>query len=169
MKLDVRDTLGHPRQLVWDTYRDELPALVDYLPNVESIENLSRDDGEESVIRLENEWRAKGNIPSVAKRFIKPEMLRWKEEVVWDEGRWICTWKIKPAFFTEHVRVEGDTTYTEVSGSATELHILGVRGVPRLLVGTVNKAVEKLVARLILPNMQRLNSSLGRYLDEQTK
>ena len=125
-------------------------------------------------MELANRWFAKGEIPKVAQRFIKPEMLQWDEEVVWDEDRWVCSWKIKPAFFTKHVKVAGDTTYTEAGGS-TELHIAGVlevdvrgmRGVPRLLVGTVNKAVEKLVSKLILPNMQRLNSSLGRYLDEQ--
>ena len=174
MKLDARDRLHHPRQLVWDTYRDELPRLAAYLPNIEQIENLSREEPGGGIVKLSNRWVAKGDVPSVAKRFIKPEMLRWDEDVVWDEGRWVCSWRIKPAFFTDHVRVEGETTYRELGGGVTEPHIAGVlavdvsgvRGVPRLLVGTVNSAVEKLVAKLILPNMQRLNASLGRYLDE---
>jgi len=177
MKFDVRDTLDHPRQLVWDTYRDELPDLAGYLPNIDRIENLSRDEGDGDVVKLENEWHAKGDIPSVAKRFIKPEMLRWQEEVVWDQGRWICSWKIKPAFFTQHINVEGHSTYTEVGVGRCDLRIegvievdvRGVRGVPRLLAGTVNKAVEKLVAKLILPNMRRLNKSLGTYLSEKAE
>ena len=175
MDIDVRDTLAHPRERVWSAYRDELPELVDYLPNVKGIECLSREEPEPGLVLLENQWVAEGDIPSVAQRFIKPEMLRWSETVRWDQNKWICSWEIHPAFFTDNVTVRGDTSYADAGGDRTEVHIQGllkvdvrgVRGVPRLLVGTVNKAVEKLVGTLILPNLRRLNSSLGTYLDKK--
>ena len=175
MKLDARDTLNHPKELVWATYRDELPNLVGYLPNIDKIECISREEPELGVIELVNEWHARGEIPAVARRFIKPEMLRWRDEARWEESRWICSWETKVAFFTENVKVKGETIYTDLGGDRTELHIAGllnvdvrgIRGVPRLLAGPVNAAVEKLVSSLILPNMRRLNVSVGKYLDER--
>ena len=36
-QIDIRDTIHFPRDLVFETYRDKLPELVAYLPNIESI------------------------------------------------------------------------------------------------------------------------------------
>lgn len=175
MKLNVSDTLSHPREMVWSTYRDELDALATYLPNIKRVETLEREEPEAGIIKLFNEWHAKGEIPAIAQRFIKPEMLRWRERVVWDQNTWVCSWKIEPAFFTEHLLAEGQTSYLECPGDRTEIRIAGTlevdargfKGVPRLMAKPVGKAVEKLFCALVLPNMQRLNRSLGTYLDEK--
>jgi hypothetical protein len=173
MKLDARDLMGHSRLLCWTTYRDDLPDLAEHLPNIDRIEVLEREEPEEGVVRLVNRWHAEGDIPAVARRFIKPEMVNWTERVTWDQSTWVCSWEIEPAFFTSYVTVKGATDYNEAGEGRCEIHIQGdlsvdvrgMRGVPRLLGGQVNKAVEKFIGALILPNMRRLNRSVGKALD----
>ncbi len=167
--------MGHTRQVCWTTYRDELPDLADHLPNVTTIEMLSREEPEPGVVKLVNRWHADGEIPGVAKRFISKDMVNWTEDVTWDQNTWVCSWQIKPAFFTNYVTVGGATDYLEAGPDRCEIHIQGnlsvdvsgMRGVPRLLAGRVNKAAEAFIGALILPNMRRLNRSVGKVLDER--
>lgn len=173
VKLDAKDVMAHPRELAWTTYRDELPGLAQYLPNIDRIEVVEREEPSPGVVRLINCWYATGDIPAVARAFVKPEMLRWTERVTWDSNTWTNHWSVEPAFFTDHVTVQGRSAYIEVGPTRCEIRIdgdlrvdvTGVRGVPRLLVGQVNKAAERLVASLVLPNMQRLNRSVAKVLD----
>ena len=175
MKLEATDTLAHDRERVWTTYRDDLIELVSFLPNVDRIEMLERAEPAPGIVTFRNRWHARGDIPTIAQRVIKPEMLRWDEEVTWDQNTWTNHWKVIPAFFTEQVDVAGSTFYTEPADGRTTIRIdglirvdaKGIRGVPRLLAGKVGAAVEKLLGTLILPNMKRLNSSLGTYLDNK--
>lgn len=167
--------MGHARQVCWTTYRDELPDLADHLPNVTRIEMLSRESPAPGVVKLVNRWHADGEVPAVAQRFISKEMVHWTERVSWDDNTWVCTWEIEPAFFTEFVTVRGATEYVDVGDGRCEIHIQGelkvdvsgMRGVPRLLAGRVSKAIEGFIGALILPNMQRLNRSVDRVLDQR--
>lgn len=175
MKLDARDQMAHAREVCWTTYRDELPELADHLPNVTSIEMLSRETPADGVVKLVNKWHADGEVPAVASRFITRDMVNWTERVTWDENTWICTWEIEPAFFTKYVTVRGATEYLRAGPDRCEIHIQGelsvdvrgMRGVPRILAGRVNKAAEKFIGALILPNMRRLNRSVGKVLDQR--
>ena len=177
MKLDARDLMGHDRVVCWTTYRDELPHLADHLPNVTRIEQLSREEPEAGVVRLVNRWHADGEVPAVAKAFISKDMVNWTERVVWDENRWVCSWEIEPAFFTQYVTVRGATQYIDAGPGRCEIHIqgelsvdvTGMRGVPRLLARRVNKAAETFIGALILPNMRRLNRSVAKVLDDRKR
>ena len=42
-----------------------------------------------------------------------------------------------------------------------------IPGVPRLLAGRMGPQVEKFIVSLISPNLQKVNDSLQRYLDDQ--
>ncbi len=175
MKLDAKDAMAHSRDLAWSTYRDELPDLAEFLPNVHKIEVLSREEPEEGVVKLVNRWHAAGDIPPVARAFVKPEMVQWVERVVWDSRTWLCSWEIEPAFFTNYVTVRGATSYNEAAPGRCELHIAGelnvdvkgMRAVPRLLTKRVNKAAEAFIGALVLPNMRRLNRSVAKVLDQR--
>jgi hypothetical protein len=165
--------LTHPRSLVYATYRDRLPELVALLPNVESLVVLSRRD-EGQTIHILNEWRAKGEIPEVAQRWIKPEMLRWKDHATWHDARWEVDWRLEMAFMRDRVTVAGTNRFVEIGPQRTRLELRGdlcidaqgLPGVPRILAGKFGSIVERFVLGLVQPNLVRTGEALQRFLDE---
>jgi hypothetical protein len=79
------------------------------LPNVSSnkpIEN--RDEGDKKIIK--NEWCVHGQLPKIAQKIIKPDMLTFLEDSVWDRKTRVYSAKIIPHHFKKqfdaHHRVE---------------------------------------------------------------
>lgn len=177
MKIQADATLSFSRALVFSTYRDELPALVPYLPNVRAIEVLSREDDADNTqgkTRLHNLWRAEGDIPKVAQAIIKPEMVAWDDHAIWNQTEWTCEWKVVPKFFTNSIRCRGKNQYVD-HGNSTTLQIRGelevdanrIPGVPRLLARRIAPVIEKFIVALLTPNLLQVSVGLEKYLQEQ--
>lgn len=43
MEFELSETVNHPREAVYHTYRDHLSEVVRYLPNVDAFEVLERE------------------------------------------------------------------------------------------------------------------------------
>lgn len=170
MRIDVDARVPFDRELVFKTYRDNLPELVPYLPNVKSIEVLERKD-EGPTSTLKNLWTAKGEIPKIAQGFLKPEMLSWYDFATWNQGSFSNEWRIQMRVMEKVVDCRGANTF-EAEGSGTVLHIRGelnlnlkeVPGVPRFLAGTAGPAVEKFVVGLLKPNLVEVSKGIEQYL-----
>lgn len=172
MELNAQTRINFPRELVFRTYRDKLPELVHFLPNVSSIAvKERRDDG--PLTKLVNVWTAKTEIPAAAQRFLKPEMLMWNDHAEWDESGFVCNWRIETLAFTEAVECQGRTVYT-AAGDKTDLHIsanlvlrLEKAKIPRLLAGTVTPMVERVVIANLKPNLLATGEGIEKYLQSQ--
>jgi hypothetical protein len=173
--MEIRNdtVLTHPRALVYQTYRDRLPELVSMLPNVEYVRVLERREDGETVFLL-NEWKAKGDVPEVAQRWIKPEMLRWKDHATWRGVRWEVDWRLEMAFMSDRVKVAGTNRFVDLGPARSRLELrgdltidaAGLPGVPRLLAGRFGAIVERFVLGLVQPNLVRTSEALQRFLDE---
>lgn len=172
MQIHSSSVIRHPRERVYTAYRDEMSAVVPYMPNIKEIIVRARTERPGGVT-LHNEWVGKGEIPRVAQGIVSPEMLRWDDHAEWDNGAYSCRWKLKVRVFTDSVRCEGTTRMTEEGPDATRVELSGtldinlrdIPGVPRLLAGKLAPAVEKFIIALITPNLEQVNASLARYLD----
>jgi hypothetical protein len=172
MKIEVVDVLPFPRGIVFRTLRDELSALVQYLPNIDGIEQREREDLDGGRVRILNRWKARSDIPAVARAFVKPEMLEWLDHSTWDPGTWSCAWRLEMGFFTDRIRCAGLNEYVELGPDRTELAVRGdltidlqgMKGVPRIMSGQVGSAIEKFVVSLISPNYKKLNEGLVSHL-----
>ncbi len=170
MKLEADARISFPRELVYSTYRDRLPELVPYLPNITGITVKSRED-EGQVSKLLNIWDAQAEIPKVAQAIIKPEMASWLDHAAWNQADWSCDWRIETKVFTENVNCGGHNTYVE-DGEGTILKIRGdldvslkgIPGVPRLLAGKIAPVVEKFIVNLIKPNLLSVAKGLEDFL-----
>src|SRR3954468_20109062 len=91
IKTDV--TLPCPRELVFTTYRDRLDDLLAYLPNIRALKTLKREDRDGGEIYLVNEWTGGGDIPAVARTFLKESMLAWTDHATWKPASWVCAWR----------------------------------------------------------------------------
>lgn len=173
-RIDIRDTIKFPRDTVYPTFRDHLVDLKPYLPTVKDIEQQSYDrDGD--TVNIVNVWYAADeDIPSVASKFIKPEMLQWTDTAVWHDDSNSCDWDMEVGFLQEAISCNGTTHYRE-KGDQTEVHITGelrvdaskIPGVPRLIAGKVGDAVEKFVVKMITPNLKEVNRGAEKYLASQ--
>jgi len=72
------------------------------LPNAASIKPLEeRDEGIRKYIR--NEWCVHGQMPRIVQKVVKPEMLTFVEDSVWDREALTYTAKIIPHHFNKQI------------------------------------------------------------------
>jgi hypothetical protein len=170
MKIQADAKLPFPRELVYRTYRDKLPQMVQYLPNVKNIEVLEQKP-EGSTLHIKNLWWAKAEIPKIAQSFIKPEMLSWFDFADWHEDRFATGWRIQLRVLEKAVSCAGENQF-EAVGDTTIIHIRGelsfdlreVPGVPRFLAGSIGPTVEKFVVGQITPNLLEVSKGIEQYL-----
>ncbi len=173
MKIHSISMIHHPREAVFRAYRDRLSEIAAYIPDVREIAVQNRQEAD-GIVSLHNVWKAQREVPTALKVVLKPEALEWDDYARWDEAAFICDWEIKTRVFRDKVTCKGRNTFT-VEGSRTKVHLSGdleidmakVPGVPRLLARRLGPQVEKFIVSLITPNLEQVNKSLERFLDEQ--
>jgi hypothetical protein len=166
--------IAHQRDKVFFAYRDKLPALVPFLDDISAIDVIARKE-KEGQLHIHNLWRSDQDIPSFARAFVKKEMLCWDDFAVWFEDEKKCTWVIKTHAFAEAVTCKGTNTFYEDGEGKTRVELVGtfeidlskVRGVPRFLGKSLGPKLEKFIVNLITPNLEKVNSSIGAFLDNQ--
>jgi hypothetical protein len=170
-------TVHHPRPLVFRTLRDRLVEVGALMPNITAIEEIDRTEEAPGRQRLVNVWHGEGSIPPLARRFIKPSMLRWTDRALWDEGDWTCAWSQETAFFTDRVSCSGTNRYVEVDPATTrieirgsfELRLQGLPGLPGPLARRAGPAVERFILGLITPNLEKTAVAVQRLLDQSNR
>jgi hypothetical protein len=171
-KINVTDTVAHPRELVFETFRDELEKLDEFLPDIESITTEDRDELDDDTVKVVRVWKARDeDIPKMARKFIKPEMLKWTDFATWHADEWTCDWEMEVGFLSDAITCKGTNRYID-KGDGVEIVIDGtlevdakqIPGVPRMLAGKVGSAVEGFVVKMITPNLKDVNRGLERYL-----
>jgi hypothetical protein len=112
------------------------------------------------VVELVNLWTGKTEIPSVARRFLKAEMLTWTDYATWRSRRGTCRWRLKTHAFPEVLECAGRTVFVEAGPDATTVEITGDLvlhlekfPVPRLLTGTLTPLLERLIVNGVKPNL----------------
>lgn len=174
-KIDIKDTIAYDRDVVYETFRDKLIELQPHLPDIEKIEQTKYErDGDD--VHIVNIWHASEDevpIPSMAQKFIKPEMLKWTDRATWHDDSNSCDWDMEVGFMSKAISCSGTTYYRE-KGDRTEVHITGSLnvdakelGVPRIIAGKVGEAVESVVVRMITPNLTKVNRGAEKYLADQ--
>ncbi|MBL8950988.1 MAG: hypothetical protein JNK82_09445, partial [Myxococcaceae bacterium] len=174
MRLDVSIDLPFPRKDIFVVYRDKLPDLVPYLPNVRGITVTSRTD-EGHVSKLVNHWKGGGDIPAAVRKFLSDDLLEWDDHATWDEQKFTTHWRTIVPAFRDAVDAEGWNTYEELTPTSTRYKIAGelkvdagkIKGVPRLLSGTVSPLVEKFLVGSIKPNLVSVAKGVEAFLRKQ--
>jgi hypothetical protein len=174
MEIKSESRIAYPLDVVWHAYRDRLPEVAAYIPDIKAIVVHKRlDDGK--ITRLHNEWISEKEVPAFAQKFLRPDMLRWDDYATWDESMHACDWRIKTRAFTDAVTCGGRNLFVADGPNATRVILSGdlkidlkeIPGVPKILAGTIAPQVEKFIVSLITPNLQKVNESLGKFLDEK--
>ncbi len=156
---------------VYEILRDKLTSLVPYLDNVAAIEELERSDAAAGQHVL-NRWRADpGQVPSVVRGFLKPEMLEWLDHADWNDAGKYVDWRIESAVFKGLYSCSGRNKVV-VDGADVRIVISGelkvdpgkIPGLPRLLAGKIVPALESYLVDRMKPNMASLGTGVSRFL-----
>lgn len=178
MQIGGTKTISHPAEQVFAALRDKQSELAErYLPNIESVEVLEREDNPPKV-RLYNRWQGRtDDVSRVIRPFVSREMMSWLDEAFWDEETLSCTWRIESAKAKGVFQCSGSTRISaredqtslfELEGEL-QVHPDKVPGVPGFLARKVRDPIEKFVANLLNPNLTMMAQAVQRYLDEQPK
>lgn len=173
MQIRSTDVVRHPVGEVFHTFRDRMPEIARHIKNVDRIVVEKREELPDGKVRLVNHWYAVGEIPAVARAFVKPDMLSWRDDATWDEAARSASWKLETFFFRDSVRCHGTTRFSEKGESATEVAIdatLEIRigdlpMVPGLLRKKVSAEIERFIAALIGPNLRNATVGVQTFLD----
>lgn len=171
MRIHADVDLLHPRNRVFETYRDRMVELVEFLPNIRAIRVISREDRGADVL-LVNEWVGGGDIPAVARAVLKEEMLRWTDHATWHAGDYTVEWRTDVHAFPGAVKAAGKNAFVETP-RGSRLEIRGeltcdsakIPAVPRLLARTVNAAAEKILVSQIGHNLAEIGRGVAKLLD----
>lgn len=173
-KIDITDTIHFGLDEVYPVFRDGLASLVPYLPTVESIEVESFERVDTDTVKIVNVWTASDNeIPKIAQKFIRREMLKWTDRATWHDESRSCDWDMEVGFLTDAISCFGTTTYKTIdAGRYTQVRISGelrvdgskIPGVPNILGSKVGSAIEAFVVKMIAPNLKESNRGCEKYL-----
>lgn len=172
MEIHSESRIHYPPQRVYEAYRDRLPEIAAYIPDIREIQVVSREAGTAGP-KLHNTWIADRDIPSFASAFLKPEHLRWDDFAEWNDAGRFVAWRLKTRAFTDGVNCAGRNTFI-ADGDGTRVVLTGdlqiglteIPGVPSFLAKRLAPQVEKFIVSLITPNLERVNASIEKFLDE---
>jgi hypothetical protein len=174
MRIHSESIIHHPREAVFTAYRDKLPEVAAYIPDIRAIDVVSREDGQ-GTAKLHNLWIADREVPGFAKAFIKPDMMCWDDHADWSDAEQLVRWELHVRAFSEAVTCKGTNSFHVVDDQTTQVLLEGelqidlakVRGVPRIMAGRLGPKFERFIVSLITPNLEKVNESLGAYLDDR--
>jgi len=173
MEIKITERIAQPLDKVWAVYRDRLPELSPYLPNVTSITVKSREEPSEGVVRLVNEWCVAGAVPGPARRFFKEDMLRYIDHAAWNWEKKTCHWRFEFPALGEALTCQGMNQYRILGDDTCELKIDGelsldlgkIRRIPRMF-RRLGPMVEGFVIERVKPNLIEVCRAVEKLLAE---
>ncbi len=157
--------------VVYPLIRDRMIELVPFLDNVSSIDELERTPRDTGP-KILNRWRADaGEVPALARKFVKPEMLEWLDHADWVDAETLVHWRIEAAAFnglytcggTNRIIAQGDDVVIAISGEM-KVDPSRIPGLPRLLARKIVPVVESYLVERMKPNMASLGIGVQRFL-----
>ena len=120
------------------------------LPNASSITPLEeRDEGNRKIIK--NEWCVHGQMPKIVQKVVRPDMLTFVEDSIWDRENLTYTARIIPHHFNKQINARHKVEFYDNGDGRTKRVLLGVFEVKIPVVGSV---MEPLLLKYIKQNAE---------------
>jgi len=172
VKIFSESRIHHPINRVYTAYRDELPKLADYIPDVKEIVVRSREERPGGPL-LHNLWVAHRELPKMIQGIAKPEMMQWDDFADWNDAEQYVAWNLVIPAFKDQVKCSGRNSFYEAGANETRVVLTGdlqisltkIPGVPSFMAKRLAPKLEEFIVKLITPNLERTNQALEEYLD----
>jgi hypothetical protein len=170
MRIEHTDTINANLDKVYNLVKNDMPKIVQYLPNIREIKVLERkqSDGRDFIV---NQWFAEANIPSLAKKFINENLFSWKDSAYWDDSQHQVDYDIEPFFAKGIYEAKGTNTFRAADDKmrltlSCEVNIYPERipGIPKFIAKQLHPMLEQMIEKMLAPNLTSLGKGLKEYL-----
>ena len=171
MDFKCTETLHHPLPVVWETIRDRLPEIAALQDDMEYVKVIKRAKKKPDGVHVISQWQAAPPLPAMLKNMIKPEMMLWTEDAVWDNETHSSRFSIETHYKVEDISCVGSIACTK-AGRGTKVTFSGTFTIKKtskssvFLTGFVLSAIEALAGRLIPHNFSKVIRSLDNVISE---
>mgnify|MGYP001418673168 CR=1 FL=1 len=160
---------------VFKIMRDDLATITSNLPNINSIEQISRKTKGDGTVNIINHWQAKTKIPILLESIIDPSMFAWADDATWFEKKKYVAYDLKPLSGLELFSAKGNNAFKPTKNGFTELqmncelkiNVGKIPGVPRFLASRISPAIEKLIHSVVEPNIIQLSLVFKDYIEDK--
>ena len=171
MDFNCTETLKYPLSIVWPTLRDRLPEIAEMLDDIEYVKVDKRVKKAAKSVHVISTRRADPPLPAFLKGFIKPDMLIWTDDAVWENDTTTCHFNIVTHYKVEDIYCVGTIRCEEsAKGKSTRIiysGILTIRKTPRssiFMTGFIIKGIEALASHLIGHNFAKVIKTLDKTI-----
>ena len=139
---------------------------LEELPNVSASKPLEcRDEGDKKYIK--NEWCVHGQIPKIAQKIIRPDMLTFVEDSVWDRKERTYTAKIIPHHFKKQIDARHRVEFYDNNDGRTRRVLKGIFEVKIPIIGPIFElAVLKYLKENAESDFNISKASLVKYIEK---
>ena len=164
-----------PRETFDVTTRD-FEGLEKYIPNIATIRVLEHEPLPDERFRVLLRFSGEGAIPALARPLIKPDMVRWEEELVCDPAAPAVAWSLRSKMFEDQFQCRGETRFWE-AGRGTRIELRGalhisltsLPGIPDALVRRAVETVEPFLVKIAEFNLGRFYDACKRRLKHERR
>jgi hypothetical protein len=97
MHLEHKDIIDRPRHEVYELVKRDLTKIAPFFPNIDKIEvKQFKENSEKKETSIINYWYAKAEIPAIAEKFVKKELVSWKDNALWKDHDYLVEQLIWP-------------------------------------------------------------------------
>ena len=176
MNFEKASVVSHPAALVLETMIERMQEIVPFLPSVNGIELISRDDQANGQIKIVRKWHGSmDNAPSALRPFLSDEVMAWTDTALWTPEDYRVDWTLSTSmgrlydcsgtnFFEPDPQDPEGGTRMRVTGTL-QVYPERLPGLPKFLGKRLAPQVEKFIVGLITPNLTDVAVGLQGYLD----
>ena len=155
--------------------KNDLEAIAHYLPSVDRIELVDKSKNEEGFDLLTNHWFAKASLPFFLKGFISKDLLSWKDRAEWSDKKMCVNYELESFYGNDFFEAKGRNRFVPEEDGTTRLelecdvtiHAEKIPGIPHSIAKKVVPAVEKIVEKMLGPNLSSLGKALNAYIENE--
>lgn len=162
------------RKKAYELVKNNLEAIAHYLPSVERVELVEKKQDDKGHEMLTNHWFAKASLPFFLKSFISKDLLSWKDTACWIDGELRVVYELESFYGNDLFEAKGENRFLEEGPGKTKLELQcevkinaeKIPGVPGSVAKKVVPAIEKIVEKMLQPNLSSLGKALNSYIAE---
>jgi hypothetical protein len=173
MDFNCTETIKYPLSTTWETMRDQLPHIAVQQDDIEYVKVEKRAKKKPDSVHVISIWKASPNLPAFLKSFIKPEMLIWTDDAVWDNDNYVCHFDIATHYKVEEITCVGSIKFDPAGTKSTKIIYSGVLTITKtpkssiFMTGFVIKGIEAVAAQLISHNFSKVVKALADTIKSQ--
>jgi hypothetical protein len=172
MEFHCTEIVKYPLALAWETLRDHLPQIAAAQDDIKYVKIKKRDKKDPAAHHVISTWQADPPLPSFLMSFIKPDMLIWTDDAVWDNTAHQCHFTITPNYKVEDIQCRGhiklESTNRDKSTRIIYTGVLTIKKTSRssiFMTGFIIKGIEAVASRLIAHNFSKTVRELEKLMN----